>query len=229
MFGLIGNILESILESISKESHDYSQFRGEAMTGADFLKTNIQWLFGDKQRAQAVLSSQPAQSLIWKVVHGLSERDLGQVVSYIGSTAHVKGAEVETLLKGLGSVKGKSPEEQQVGGEKAEWSKRVQKKPLTPLAHMHKPHIDEFFSMEIRFLPEVRKMVDFMAASKGMAAAECVESIVVEAINNNRDRLAEGESLLKKFRRLPRVKRYVQEEKLARLEALEAEKSSRHH
>lgn len=102
------------------------------------------------------------------------------------------------------------------------------------LARMHKPHREEFVSMEVRFLPEVRKMVDYLAASKGMAGAECVESIVVDAINNNRHLIEEGDGLLKKFRTLPRIKRHVQEEKLARqeerlaqLEALHAGTSTR--
>ena len=102
------------------------------------------------------------------------------------------------------------------------------------LARMHKPHREEFVSMEIRFLPEVRKMVDYLAASKGMAGAECVESIVVDAINNNRQLIEEGGGLLKKFRTLPRIKRHVQEEKLVRqeerlaqLEALHAGNSTR--
>jgi hypothetical protein len=103
------------------------------------------------------------------------------------------------------------------------------------LARMHKPHREEFVSMEIRFLPEVRKMVDHLAASKGMAAAECVESILVDTINNNRLLIEEGGDLLKKFRTLPRIKRHSQEEKLARqeerlaqLEALQAGNSTRH-
>lgn len=102
------------------------------------------------------------------------------------------------------------------------------------LARMHKPNREEFVSMEVRFLPEVRKMVDYLAASKGMAGAECVESIVVDAINNNRHLIEEGDGLLKKFRTLPRIKRHVQEEKLARqeerlahLEALHAGNSTR--
>lgn len=104
------------------------------------------------------------------------------------------------------------------------------------LARMHKPHREEFISMEIRFLPKVRKMVDYLAATKGMAAAECVESLVVDMINSNPNLLDEGDHLLKQFRTLPRIKRYVQEEKLARqeerlahLEALEAKNSPTPH
>lgn len=96
------------------------------------------------------------------------------------------------------------------------------------IARMHKAHKDEFTSVEVRFLPSVRKLVDCIAASKGMAAAECIESIVVDAINQNPELIEQGEKRLKEFRTLPRIKRYVQEEKLEKLSYLEALAAKNH-
>lgn len=100
------------------------------------------------------------------------------------------------------------------------WQDKVQPEPP---ARMHKPHKDEHVSLEARFLPSVRKLIDYLAASKGMAAAECIEAVVVDAINNNPDIMKRGEQRLRDCGgRLTRVKLQDRREKLERLEALEA-------
>ncbi len=94
-------------------------------------------------------------------------------------------------------------------------------------ARMHNPHKDTYASLELRLLPPVRKLLDHYAAGKGMVAAECAESIVVDALNNNPDIVKQGEQRLKEFGgNLTRAKRHAVEEKLARLHALEAGSTS---
>jgi hypothetical protein len=95
-------------------------------------------------------------------------------------------------------------------------------------ARMSKLNKDETASMEVRMLPQVREDVNALAATKGMASAEYVEHLIVDTINANQDLVKQGEEILKRFGgNLTRVKRHVQAEKLARLEALEASLSSR--
>lgn len=111
----------------------------------------------------------------------------------------------------------------------SELKRRQTQQPDKLLARMHNPHKDEYSSLELRLLPPVRKLVDYYAAGKGMVAAECVESIVVDALNKNPDILEKGEKRLKEFGgNLTRAKRHAVEEKLARLQALEAGSSSHH-
>ena len=116
--------------------------------------------------------------------------------------------------------------------EQGQWKKKLaeqkaERDQQQPRARMHNPHKDTYASLELRLLPPVRKLLDHYAAGKGMVAAECVESIVVDALNNNPDILEQGEKRLKEFDgNLTRAKRHAVEEKLARLQALEAGSTS---
>lgn len=181
----------------------------------------------------AALTAEPALKLFseaTELIHGMSERESGQLRKYIQehTSGRVTLEDFERGLEDLGFVKiGKFTSQHggQTGhGKDTPWQDKVH--PQKPLARMHRPHQDKFSSMEIRFLPPVRKLVDRLAASKGMAAAECVESLVVDAINKNPDLIEQGEKRLKEFGgNLTRAKRHAQEEKLARLEALETKHS----
>ncbi|NGZ96230.1 MAG: hypothetical protein CV089_08900 [Nitrospira sp. WS110] len=197
------------------------------------LGNSLSRIFEDEETTQTVLATKPAQKLLhqaFELLHGLSERDLERVIHYMQQSGKIDFHDLEDLehvLEAGGFVKvgtiKNSPEEKPAQGKDTHWQERVSEKPL---ARMHKPQ-DKFSSMEVRFLPPVRKLVDRLAASKGMAAAECVESIVVDTINKNPDLIEQGENLLKEFGgNLTRVKRHAHEEKLARLEALEAKQST---
>lgn len=178
----------------------------------------------------------------YKRKFGMSEQKYNEVINLLRNSSYEYDVQVEILRaaavlcetietgivkldieQGLLTVKFKNgnraQEQESPQGKESKWQDKV-------LARMHKPQ-DKFSSMEIRFLPPVRKLVDSFAASKGMAAAECVESIVVDTINRNPDLIEQGEKRLKEFGgNLTRVKRHSQEEKLARLEELEAKHST---
>lgn len=185
----------------------------------------------DPEINMAALATEPAQKLLHQAAElfqGLSERDLGQVLNYIQKSGQIDLEDFEKLLEELGFVKvGKftAPEQKSAQGKDTQWQDKVKDKVV---ARMHNPHKDKYASLELRLLPPVRKLVDYYAAGKGMVAAECVESIVVDALNNNPDILEKGEKRLKEFGgNLTRAKRHAVEEKLARLQALEAGSSSR--
>ena len=198
------------------------------------LGNNLSRIFQDEESTQTVLATKPAKRLLhqaFELLHALSERDLERMIHYMQQSGKIHLDDLEDLgnLLETGSFvkhgSNNSPEDQPAQGDKTHWQEQVKKKIV---ARMHNPQKDKYASLELRLLPPVRKLVDHYAAGKGMVAAECVESIVVDALNNNPDILEQGEKRLKEFGgNLTRAKRHAVEEKLARLHAIEAG-STRH-